>query len=107
MSGGYQTPIGAHLGPLSMLRGMLGNIRYNDHLSIVHINAQSFLCHILEIEIMLNEQNIDILCVSETWMYPSIKDDFIHVPGYNIYRQDYGRGGGVCLLVKNHLKSLN
>ena len=53
---------------------------------------------------MIKGQNIDILCVSETWLYPSIKDVFVNIPGYNIYRQDHGRGGGVCLFIKNSLK---
>ena len=53
---------------------------------------------------MIKEQNIDILCVSETWLYSYIRDAFIHIEGYNIYRQDQGRGGGVCLFVKNYLK---
>ena len=62
------------------------------------------MSHILEIEIMIKGEKIDILCISETWLYPSIKDAFINIAGYNIYRQDHGRGGGVCLYVHNSLK---
>ena len=53
---------------------------------------------------MLDADDIDILCMSESWLYPSISDSFVNIPSYNIYRQDYGRGGGVCMFVKNHLK---
>ena len=53
---------------------------------------------------MLKEQDIDILCISETMLYPSIKSAFVSIPSYSIYHQDLGRGGGVCLYVKNDLK---
>ncbi|XP_068229711.1 uncharacterized protein [Palaemon carinicauda] len=80
------------------------NAKCNDFLKIVHTNAQSILGHILEIQLMLEEQKIDILCISETWLYPYISDTFIHIPEYNIYREDHGRGGGVCLYIRNYLK---
>ncbi|XP_064119023.1 uncharacterized protein LOC135224031 [Macrobrachium nipponense] len=67
---------------------------FSDMLTVVHIDAQSLLSHKLEIELMLNEQNIDILCVSETWLYTNISDAFINIPLYDVYRQDQGRGGG-------------
>ena len=53
---------------------------------------------------MLDEQNIDVLCVSETWLYPSIDNIYVNFPLYKIYRKDLGRGGCVCLLVKDYLK---
>ena len=62
------------------------------------------LCHKEELELLLEERKTDILCVSETWLYPSINDKFLNIPGYNIYREDYGRGGGVCIYVRTDLK---
>ena len=28
----------------------------------------------------------------------------VNILSYNLFREDYGRGGGVCLYVKDHLK---
>ena len=55
-------------------------------------------------ELLLEAQNIDILCICETWLYPGIRNDFINIPSYNLFREDIGRGGGVCVYVKDHLK---
>ena len=55
-------------------------------------------------EVLLEAQKIDILCVCETWLYPGIRNEFINVPSYNLYREDLGRGGGVCVFVKDHFK---
>ena len=55
-------------------------------------------------EILLEIHNIDILCICESWLHPSIRNDFINIPSYDIYREDLGRGGGVCVYVKDHLK---
>ena len=71
---------------------------------IDHINAQSLLSSINEIIILLSEENIDILCISESWLLPHTPDSFVSIPNYNIFRNDSGRGGGVCMYVKDSLK---
>ena len=53
---------------------------------------------------MLNEKDIDILCISETWLLPSLSSSFARVHGYSLYRCDGGRGGGVCIYVRETLK---
>ena len=68
-------------------------------IKIEHINAQSLLDYYKEIKLMINERNIDILCVSETWLLPSLDDKFVVVPHFNIFRCDVGRGAGVCIYV--------
>ena len=47
-------------------------------------------------------KNLDIFCVSETWLHENIKNDEIHFPEYNVFRKDRttGAGGGVCTYVK-------
>ena len=37
-------------------------------------------------------------------MYPSMCNEYVNIPSYKIYREDYGRGGGVCLYVRDYLK---
>ena len=52
---------------------------------------------------MLSEENIDILCVCETWLDSSINDKFIYIPNFKLIRCDAGRGSGVCIFVKEYL----
>ncbi len=57
-----------------------------------------------EVKNLLNERNVDILCISETWLLPHTPDTFVDVPNYTIlYRRDSGRGGGVCIYAKQSL----
>ena len=76
---------------------------------IAHINSQSLQPKLHEIEIMLSERNIDILCVSETWLSPIVQDRFIDIPDFKMFRHDRGRGGGVCVYARDvlHVTLLN
>ena len=53
---------------------------------------------------MIRERNVDILCLSETWLLPVIQSKFIEIPEYTVHRCDGGRGGGVCIYVRNNFK---
>ena len=54
--------------------------------------------------ILLKEREIDILCISESWLLPNVQDRFINVPNFRIYRRDRGKGGGVCIYVRDDLQ---
>ena len=60
-----------------------------------------------EIQILLHQQNIDILGITESWMTKHIQDAEISFKGYKIYRRDRidQRGGGILLYVSNKLDS--
>ena len=50
--------------------------------------------------------NIDILCLTETWLSEFIYDNEIIPVGYSIYRKDRTRkGGGVLITVKDNICS--
>ena len=68
------------------------------------INAQSLLCHFETIEEMLREDEIDILCICETWLDSSLESKYIHIPKFNVTRSDAGRGAGVCIYSRESLK---
>lgn len=44
------------------------------------------------------------MCISETWLSPDTPNEHIIIPNYNVYRSDKGRGGGVCIYVRDVLK---
>ena len=56
------------------------------------------------IDLLTRERNPDVLCVSETWLSDDIKGEYIAIPDYTVFRSDKGRGGGVCIYVKDVLK---
>ena len=58
-----------------------------------------------EIKLMMRTRKIDILCITETWLLPSIPDAFANILHYNIYRYDKGRGGGTCIYVRDDFKA--
>lgn len=53
----------------------------------------------------MEERNIDVLCITETWLLPHTPDNFINVSNYNVFRCDNGRGAGACIYVKDTLKA--
>ena len=57
-------------------------------LKMSHLNVRSLTPKIDEIRNMINDQNIDILTVSETWLDESVFDYEIHIDGYCLYRND-------------------
>lgn len=75
-----------------------------DHVKIEHLNAQSLPCHLDEIKFLVEEREVDILCISETWLGSNMPDNFIAIPNFNLYRCDYGRGGGTCIYARRNLK---
>ena len=52
----------------------------------------------------MGERSTDVLCISETWLSTDMKDEHIAIPGYNVFRNEKGRGGGVCIYVKDTYK---
>ncbi len=69
-----------------------------------HLNAQSLLSSIHEVKILIEDRNVDVLCVTETWLLPHTPDNYINMSNYKIFRCDGGRGAGTCIYVRDTLK---
>ena len=52
----------------------------------------------------MRDHNLDIVCIPETWLLPNIQSTFVEIPEYSFYRNDGGRGGGVGVYIRRHLK---
>ena len=57
---------------------------------------------------MIRSETIDVLGISETWLFEDISDNEISFNGYSLFRYDRNdlvkkRGGGVILYIKNEL----
>ena len=79
-------------------------------LKIVYWNAQSQVHKYYYISNLLQENNIDVLVILESWLRADIEDKFIKVNNYSLCRQDRAtltpytvpkRGGVICMYLKN------
>ncbi len=55
-------------------------------------------------ELLVKDRQIDVLCVSETWLLPNIPNQFIDLPQYSVFRSVKGRGV-VCIFVRDYLSA--
>ena len=55
---------------------------------IAHLNVCSLRHKVDHVRILLNENDIDILCLTETWLDRNINDSDIKIDGYKISRLD-------------------
>ena len=71
-------------------------------LKIVFLNIRSLYKHKTEIEIFINQYNIDVLCLCETWISSKYSDIELHINGCYLFRCDrVGRkGGGVAIYAR-------
>ena len=81
-------------------------------LNICHVNIRSLLAE-SRLESLCAAQNIDVLCLSETWLSPSRAKpgaSLVNIPGFQPpFRRDrlHGRGGGVAVYVRNGLNAVS
>lgn len=73
-------------------------------LRIIHINAQSIKNKIDEFRYLFSGSGVDIICISETWLWPDLENSLFELQGYQIFRADRGRlGGGVAMYVRREI----
>ncbi len=73
-------------------------------LTMEHINAQSLLANFEETKMCVDSRDNGVLCVSAIWLQTNTPDAYINIPNYLLYRNDAGRGGGVCIYIKKELR---
>ena len=94
--------------------GFLNKNSKNHILSIHHINCRSYVKKQEEVFQYINENDPDILCITETWLDNSVPKGSHEPPGYYLIRKDrsdefkgkYGKtgnGGGIAILYKKNL----
>ena len=75
-------------------------------LTVIHLNTRSLLRHFDELQYFVSVNCPEILCLSETWLDPSINDSEVYLRGYSLFRQDRNRsGGGVACYISDTLSS--
>ncbi len=73
----------------------------------MYFNARSIVNKLDELHLYIDDENPDIIGITETWLHEQITDTELNLPEYTIYRHDRKNksGGGVVLLIKNNIKS--
>ncbi|KAI5733146.1 hypothetical protein M8J76_008272 [Diaphorina citri] len=78
---------------------------YSGKVSIAHLNAHSIRPpgKFFELQNIVSGTGLSIICVTESWLDPSISDSEISIPGYRVVRNDRvgRRGGGVAVYLNN------
>ncbi len=75
-------------------------------LKVAHIKVHRLFPKIDEIRFLLINTKIDILCISEAWLYDTITDSQVKLDDYIIERNDRNRhGGGVPIYIKHDLNN--
>ena len=78
----------------------------------VYLNARSIVNKQKELELLITEEELDIVGITETWLNDKISDEELHIKGYTLLRNDRNdniksRGGGVVLYVRNELHPIH
>jgi ribonucleases P/MRP protein subunit RPP40 len=68
-----------------------------------------------ELELMVIENRVDILGITESWMHDGVNDAEVSMMGYRLFRKDReknseagkGRGGGVLLYIRDDLTAVD
>ena len=71
---------------------------------IVHLNIHYLYPKLDEIKLLLSSQNIDILCLCETFLNDSFSSSELSIENYKIFRKDrLTHGGGLIVYVNDDL----
>lgn len=78
-------------------------------LQIIQYNVRSLFHKIDIVRYDFLTPSMDILCFTETWLNESLPDEMISIDNFQLLRNDrsYGRGGGTCIFIKNHIQFEN
>jgi hypothetical protein len=73
--------------------------------NVMLLNARSLINKTDELELLVITNDIDIACITETWLKETVPDKAVAVSGMTLVRNDrtYGTGGGVALYVNNKI----
>ena len=70
-------------------------------------NIRSLARKIDEVGSIASSNHVDMICITETWLSPSIPDNLVSLPNFNLFRNDrsVSSGGGVCAYISSNIHS--
>ena len=68
-------------------------------------NVMSLVLNLVEVKEFINQHDVDLACMTETWLRNEITDSIIHIPNYTIIHHDRQTDshGGVCLYIRDNI----
>jgi len=73
-------------------------------IKLIYLMLKAFKNKLGELDCHLNTFNTDIICITETWLHPSLPDSVV-ISDINYFfckdRCNDREGGGVCILINN------
>ena len=78
----------------------LGDTRVDRHqrpgpqIRVGHLNVNRLMPSIDDVNLILQDRNLDILCLSETFLSDKVDDRYLIFPGYVVKRRDRQTNGG-------------
>ena len=80
--------------------------RSHNELKILSLNARSLLPKIESLQLLVEAEDLDVICVVETWLSAEILDAEISIQGYQCFRCERNRhGGGIVVYVRDCLST--
>ena len=80
-------------------------VKHTKGMKVCHLNAQSLLSCIDELNIWLKANPYQIITLSETWLDSTVHDSEIAIPGFQIIRKDRNRhGGGTAIYIEDGIR---
>lgn len=71
-------------------------------MKIAHLNIRSIFTGFDHFSHIVQENDFDVVVITETWLNNGVDSAHVSLPGYNFFRRDrVGRGGGVAAYVKS------
>jgi hypothetical protein len=73
--------------------------------SLMLTNVMLLAPKIDDVRSFVLDLNLDLACITETWLRGSITDNVIHIPGYKVIRKDRIRTshGGDCVFIREEI----
>ena len=98
----------------------IGNRKNRNHVRVYYTNANGLIHKLPELKVILDEKDVDIVCVTESHYHDELLEAEITLPDYNAFRGDRNfkldrsnrnadeccDGGGSVIYVKHSIKVL-
>ncbi|KAF0302271.1 hypothetical protein FJT64_025623 [Amphibalanus amphitrite] len=81
-------------------------------LTFGHINIRSLTPKLDDVRLIIRQNKLDALCISETWLTNEVSSDILLFAGYQVFREDRKkakpgqrriRGGGVAIVLRDDI----
>jgi len=73
-----------------------------NELKILSLNARHLLLKMKSLQLLAQAEDLDVICIVESWLNAEILDAEISLCGYQCYRCDRNRhGGGVVVYIRD------